>query len=117
MKGTTYGGIVHLPEHPDADLHGLVRVAIRAGSFLAAKDLLAEKYGVVLGGGWNTRIWQTSSSHAEILATERQYGVLLACPLAKQYLRPEDYQPVKVQRKAPAAASRPRTGMVPKETR
>ncbi len=29
MKGTVYTGIVYLPKHPDADMHGLLRCAVR----------------------------------------------------------------------------------------
>ena len=29
MKGTVYTGIIYLPKHPQADMHGLLRCAVR----------------------------------------------------------------------------------------
>lgn len=114
MKGTTYSGIVHLPEHPDADLHGLVRVAIRDLSFLAVAERLSREFAINVTGGWNLKIWNASRSHVEELATERQFGVLLVCPLAKQYLDPAEYKPLRKSRRQPTAPAK--TGMVPKES-
>lgn len=92
-KGTVYSGIVWLPDHPDADLHGLIRVVIREASMLRVAAKL-EGIAVYNGGLYNANIWQESKSHAEHQATERHYGELLACPLVMQYLRPENYKPI-----------------------
>ncbi len=93
MKGTTYSGIVHFPEHPDADMHGLVRIVCRVKAryeFIFKLDRL----GVTSIGLFGASILQESKSHAEQLATERRYGELLACPLVMQYLGPEKYKPI-----------------------
>ena len=91
-KGTVYSGIVCMPDHPDADLHGLIRVVIRAISKLDVREKLDE-FDIWMAP-WHSKIWQESKSHAEHQATERHYGELLACPLALQYLRPENYKPI-----------------------
>ena len=91
-KGTVYSGIVYFPDHPDADLHGLIRIAIRAQSWLIVQDKLGEAEIPLIGLRW--KIWQESKSHTEHQATERRHGELLACPLVLQYLKPENYKPI-----------------------
>lgn len=93
MKGTCYSGIVHMPEHPDADMHGLIRVAIRDRSQQTV-ILKLEKAGVAFKGLWTAGIWQASKSHAEMIATEWRYGEFLACPIVLQYMSPENYRPI-----------------------
>lgn len=93
MKGATYSGIVHFPEHPDADMHGLVRIVCRVkypGEFFQK----LEDANIHVVGLFTAKILQESKSHAEQLATERRYGELLACPLVMQYLGPEKYKPI-----------------------
>jgi hypothetical protein len=100
VKGTVFGGILHFPEHPDADMHGLVRCCIRtANKFQIAHHWKAygkkfyptrEFMSALDDGG----TWQESQSHAEHVATETHYGELLVCPIVKAYLRPEEYRPV-----------------------
>lgn len=93
-KGTVYSGIVWMPLHPDADLHGMLRVCIRDASFLEVR-LKLERAGIPTAAGMQIlRVWQHSQSHAEHQATERHYGELLACPLVSQYLKPENYKPI-----------------------
>ncbi len=91
-KGTVYSGIVYMPEHPFADLHGLIRLVIRTQSWMLVQDAMTEWGIPLIGLRW--KIWQESKSHAEHQATERHYGELLACPLALQYLKPENYKPI-----------------------
>lgn len=93
MKGTTYSGIVHLPEHPDADMHGLIRIVCRTKTRMEFMDRIC-RAGVRCTGLWDSQVFQESKSHAEQLATERHYGELLACPLVMQYLGPEKYKPI-----------------------
>ncbi len=92
-KGTVYSGIVYLPDHPDADLHGLLRVCIREASVSHAINKLDNSL-IHTHCLWTRKIWQESKSHAEAQATERHYGELLTCPLVSQYLRPENYKPI-----------------------
>ena len=112
MKGTVYSGIVYAPDHPDADLHGLVRVCIRERSWDAVERKLERAFDC-LAAPWNSRIWQKSKSNAECLATEDHYGEILICPIVRQYLDPKYYKPLKPQKASKADAVH--TGMVPKE--
>ncbi len=87
-----YSGIVYFPDHPDSDLHGLLRVIVRVKSKLDVRELLDECELII--APWGVKIWQESKSHAEHQATERHYGELLACPLVSQYLKAENYKPI-----------------------
>lgn len=116
MKGTCYSGIAYLPEHPDADMHGLVRVAIRDRSFMIVCEKL-ESAGIPSRGLLNIRVWQESKSHAEMVATEWHPGELLACPIVLQYMSPENYRPIpksllrRNRRETPEP--KPRSGITP----
>ena len=110
-KGIVYSGIAYLPDHPDADLHGLVRACIRERSRLAAMQKL-RRAGIPLVGSTNM-IWQQSASHVEQMATERHYGEILICPIVFQYLDANNYRPLKA--KAPPAAASAKTGMPPRD--
>ncbi len=121
MKGTVYSGIVFMPDHPSADLHGLVRVVLREINRMRVVEHL-EAAGIRTVGIWTTELWRVSNSHAEQQAAEAlPMGVLAACPLAKQYLSPEFYQAIpksvlkKNRQESKREESRPRTGMVPAE--
>jgi len=120
MKGTVYSGISYLPDHPDADLHGLVRVVVREMNRMRVVQRL-EDAGVRTLGIWTTSTWAASKSHVEHQAAV-EFGVLFACPLAKQYLTIEHYRPISKGVLAKNRAgqtheeARPRTGMVPKES-
>ena len=115
MKGTTYSGIVYWPEHPDADLHGLIRLIIRESRRLMVEVKL-EAMGLFSNPRmWDGKIWQQTQSHVEELASERHFGVFLSCPLAEQYIRPENYTEVRKRRVEMKPTLRPRTG-VPKES-
>lgn len=95
MKGTCYSGIVYFPEHPEADMHGLIRVAVRTRCKLdACAKLQRADFPTSMNSFIVTHIWAESASHAEHVATERHYGELLACSLSTQYLKPENYKPI-----------------------
>jgi hypothetical protein len=113
MKGIVYSGIVYAPDHPDADLHGLIRACIRERSWIIARQKLVGAFGGTASSLFNSKIWQVSKSHVESLATEKHYGEILACAIVRQYLDPKYYKPLKPQ-KAPKADA-VHTGMVPKE--
>lgn len=93
MKGTTYSGIVYFPEHPDADMHGLVRIVCRERSAIEVLRRLASA-GFCCAGLMHSKLLQESKSHVEQQAAERCYGELLVCSLVSQYLDPELYRPV-----------------------
>lgn len=114
MKGTVYSGIVFAPEHPFADLHGLIRVCIRERSWGPVTLKLQEAFGTRQSWGWNCRIWNVSKSNAECLVTEGRYGELFACRIMLQYLDPMHYKPVKQKNPNPAEVGI-HTGLPPKE--
>lgn len=94
MKGTTYAGIVHLPRHPEADIHGLMRAVMRTDSLFRleqACQLWDIPFRMSLFG---MHVWGESKSIAEIHAGELHYGVLLVCRLDQAYLSSEAYQPI-----------------------
>lgn len=91
VKGTVYSGIAYMPQHPDADMHGLIRIVIRTRSWLAVRDKLD---GLGISDRCASNIWTESRSHVEQLATEGRYGEPLACPIVLAYLKPENYKPI-----------------------
>lgn len=114
-KGTVFGGVICLPQHPASDIHGLVRCVIRTKSWLHAERNL-ESIGVRNAFAlWREGIWSISYSSIEQLVTEAQYGRLLVCPLAAAYVTASTYQPLEKQyfhpefssgiRKSPVIAS------------
>jgi hypothetical protein len=109
MKGTVYGGIGFLPHHPDADLHGLVRVCVRCRKVDAVKIL--EDAGINTFGLWNRAIFQESKSAAELHATEKRFGEVLVCPIVKQYLSPENYKPLRESKRKAGSISAPHAGI------
>ena len=92
MKGSVYGGILYLPQHPYADIHGLVRAVMRTKSWayvsLALEQLSVVNPSLMLRNG----IWGQSGSAVEKQVTEGHYGELLVCPLVEAYLNAEKYQ-------------------------
>jgi hypothetical protein len=93
-RGSVYGGVLYLPDHPASDMHGLVRAVIRTRSEVYANRAL-ERLGF-LGTRplWACKIWSESGSAIEKLITETHYGELLICPLVSAYLKAELYQPL-----------------------
>jgi hypothetical protein len=92
MKGFVFGGVAFLPVHPKADMHGLVRIAIRTKSIQAVWLAMNSFRIPVMANSFNTQIWQESKSAAEQKATEGHYGEVFVCSLAEAYLKAENYQ-------------------------
>lgn len=118
MKGTCYSGIVKLPDSPDADMHGLIRLAMREVSMTTALGKL-RKAGIQCGGLVLSGIFQESKSHAEQVATAQHYDKLLSCPIEKQYTTPDAYRPIpkRLLYEKPTTTpttTRPRSGVTPK---
>jgi hypothetical protein len=95
MKGSVFGGILYLPQHPAADIHGLVRGAIRTKSWLWAEEILSKAGIERTHALWSLGMWSESKSAVEILITQQHYGELLICPLVEAYLNSEHYVPLK----------------------
>ncbi len=90
-KGTVYGGVLYLPHHPYADIHGLVRAVMRTKSW-AYVNMALEQLGVVNPSLLvRNGIWALSGSAVEKIVTEHQYGCLLVCPLVEAYINAEKY--------------------------
>ena len=83
-----------MPQHPFADMAGLLRVALRTSSRTAIESILARYALAVPQQYWTYGIWRESQSASELHATETHYGEVLVCPLALAFLRPENYQPL-----------------------
>lgn len=111
-KGLTVGGIAHLPNLPEADLHGLVRLCIRDVSFLEVCRRATQELGINLTGSCNLHVWQESKSHAEIQATEGNFGEFFVCSLVSQYLSASNYRPLR-KKKSGTKEEPARTGTVP----
>ena len=104
MKGTVFGGILWLPSHPDADMHGLLRVVVHTASRLTLQNTLS-RYGFVLPPVlFSAGLWSESESIVEQRAAETRYGEVLTCPLSEQYRDISSYRPLSgdfLTRKAP----------------
>jgi hypothetical protein len=90
-KGKVYGGIVHFPVHPKADMHGLVRFVMRTRDAQFVRIAL-ESYGIRTSEWlWNCGIFSESKSAVEQLATEHHYGEVMVCSLVEAYLSADKY--------------------------
>ena len=95
MKGTVYTGIVYLPKHPQADMHGLLRCAVRTERGMSHLAAILRVYDIPFSPMlFNWGIWCLSESVVEQTATELYYGRALVCPLWCQYLEPGKYKPI-----------------------
>ena len=98
MKGVVYGGVLYLPEHPSADIHGLVRACIRTRSWLWAEEQLSKQTNVLRTHMlWSSGLWSISQSAVEIMVSQQHYGELLICPLVEAYINPEAYRAYRKQ--------------------
>jgi hypothetical protein len=96
MSGQTdivYSGIIHMPAHPMADMHGNIRAVIKAKTLWAVKKLLEEDYGVDVRISDMGRFWHESKSAVERKLAEISYGIVYGCPLALSYMAIANYQP------------------------
>ena len=94
LKGTVFTGLVYLPSHPKADIHGQLRCIVRTAGMTNLTTILRRfdiPFSPVL---FNYNLWCESKSVMEIQATERHYGEALVCPTWQQYLGAENYVPI-----------------------
>lgn len=90
-KGIVYGGVAYLPVHPQADMHGLVRIIVRTKSAAHASLALSSFAIPKPAQLFNCRVWGESKSAAEQQATEGHYGEVLVCSLQEAYLNAAKY--------------------------
>jgi len=83
-----WGGYCYFPDHPLADMHGIVRFCIRAKA-LQVRGALA-RYGVNLFS-LHSHYWSESKSHVEAEAAARNHGEVFFCSPTKAYLSPQEY--------------------------
>jgi len=100
IKGVVFGGIVSMPLHPDANMHGEIRCVIRTRLFSQAINALS-RFGVEVLPRDLGRIWRASESHVEQTATMTHYGEVLACKLELAYLSVDNYHPIPADLMAP----------------
>ena len=113
MKGIPYGGVLYLPEHPSADIHGLVRAVIRTKSWLWAEEHLTKQTNVLRTHHlWTSGFWSESKSAVEILVSQQHYGELLICPMVESYINAEAYKPYRKQAEKVHAEPAPISGIV-----
>jgi hypothetical protein len=94
VKGTVYTGIVYLPKHPQADMHGLLRCVVRTSGVQNLASAL-RVYDIPFHPMmFSQGIWAESVSITEQYASSNHYGEVLVCELWQQYLKAENYQPV-----------------------
>jgi len=94
MKGTVYSGVIYMPQHPTADMAGLLRATVRTSGRVQVETALAH-YGVAIPPTyWRYGLWRESQSASELHATETHYGEVLVCPLTLAFLKPDNYQPL-----------------------
>jgi len=84
------GGFCYFPEHPLADLHGIVRFAVKTRSAITAQGHLS-RYGVALNPRELNRTWSESKSHVEIEVTGPCYGDVFFCPPGQAYIHSKYY--------------------------
>ena len=84
-----YGGYCYFPEHPLADMHGIVRFCVRTPGPLHARDQLT-KYGVNLFSV-HSHFWGESKSHVEQEVTARDFAEVYWCRPALAYTQPPCY--------------------------
>ena len=108
LKGTVYTGIVYLPKHPEADMHGLLRCVVRTQGLTELTSIL-RIYDIPFSPAlFNWGLWCESKSIVEQHATGPHYGRVMVCSLERlelQFLSPEGYRelPDSMKRTAPAA--------------
>lgn len=90
-KGTVWGGVVKLPTHPYADMHGFLRAVVRHSYFSGAITCV-ERLGVHVLPQDLGRSWASSYSAVELALTTKHTGKVFVCALAVQYTLPEYYQ-------------------------
>lgn len=89
MASKVYGGYCYFPEHPLADMHGIVRFCVQVESTLRVRDAV-QRYGVYLFS-IHSHYWGESLSHVEAEVTAKQYGEVFFCSPTKAYLSVESY--------------------------
>jgi hypothetical protein len=85
-----YGGYAKFPEHPSADLSGVVRFCVLAVSPSDAIMLL-QRYGVRLRQSEYGHTWEESNSLAEAEATANRYGDVFFAATSQAYLKSSVY--------------------------
>jgi hypothetical protein len=91
LKGNVYAGFVNLPQHPDADMHGIFRVVIRTRGHDQVIKAMA-RVGFAIEKRDFGRYWTISRSVNEQRATAGHYGELMTCELSSMYVRMENYK-------------------------
>ena len=92
-----FGGIVRLPAHKLADMHGLVRAVVRTQSQLQV-DSIMRGFGLNIPPSfWIAGIWSESKSHYEDLVTIGHPGKVFVCGLWELYVNKGKYEVLEKQ--------------------
>lgn len=95
MKGKVYSGIIYLPNHPHADMHGQLRCIVRTEGGMMHLASILRAYDIPFSPMlFNLGTWCESKSTIEQSVSEKFYGVAIVCPTWCQYLRPDNYRAI-----------------------
>lgn len=89
---SVFGGIIHLPQHHLADMHGLLRGIVRLNSRLKVRSVLSHYRIEIPPSAWLMGLWCESKSLIEASATEGFDGQVFVCSLPMMYLKTEYYE-------------------------
>jgi hypothetical protein len=89
---TVYGGIVRLPQHKLADMHGLVRAVVRTRTRLQVDSILRTFDLNIPPSFWLAGIWSESKSLNEQHVTEGHPGKVFVCGLWELYVNEGRYE-------------------------
>lgn len=84
MNPVVYGGYCHFPDHPQSDLHGIVRFCVKTSSPYRVREALL-KYGVDLNPRELNRTWGPTKSIIESDAASQRYGEVYFCNVSQAY--------------------------------
>lgn len=92
---TVWGGIVRLPHHKLADMHGLVRAVVRTQTKLQVNSIM-ESFGLNIPPSfWIHGIWSASRSLREDHVTQDHPGKVFVCGLWDLYVNEGKYEELK----------------------
>jgi hypothetical protein len=89
----TFGGILHIPEHKFADMHGLLRAVVAVKHRLSVRSVIEANTGSRLPPSvWLLEFWAESKSQIERSIAEDQPGKVFLVRLDQAYLFAHCYE-------------------------
>lgn len=88
---TVYGGYCYFPEHPNADMHGIVRFSVRASSPTDAIWQLG-RYGILIGHTTLNKFWGPTKSTVEQEVCAGHHASVFFCSPTFAYTQTDFYR-------------------------